>query len=252
MCLQEFIACETTSNTVCLYRWLLGILVQMFWGSTGAVMFRPSYPAKDKKSKVFWLGWDGDLKHGFEGKINFSQWLAPTLMQQLDAGIGEPLASWTGVKEAGYWCLRVPEASEREQTQDCTCIVTNTKSSVRILVSESGFIFHTDNGTPFFFFYARPTVYYCVCVCVCVCVCANVCINGRVAWYMFTWHVFVRWIRFFLIASGSVRVWVCGCVRVCVCACVCVCVCACVRVYVCMRLCVYVYMHPYVWCVRCV
>jgi hypothetical protein len=129
-------------------------------------MFRPSYPTMDtKKSKVYWLGWDGDLKHGFEGKVNFSQFLAPTLMQQLDAGIGEPLTSWAGVKEAGYWLLRVPpEASQREQAQDCTCLVTNTKSSVKIMLTESGFIFHTDKGMVFLSFAEVDILCMCACV----------------------------------------------------------------------------------------
>ncbi len=87
---DEYTALLNTRNRSCL---------QLYHGSTGAVMFRSGPPDSrgggeenqssrvDDKThweelcaghrRVCWLGWDGSIKEGLDGKQDFSAWLCP-------------------------------------------------------------------------------------------------------------------------------------------------------------------------------
>jgi hypothetical protein len=91
-----------------------GILLELFYGSTGVVMFQDGVPSDSDvqvstvskhdsfsiESRPFlhnyvasdtvlsqtrsrnpkWIGWDGSIKSGLDGRTDFSAWLAPSLV----------------------------------------------------------------------------------------------------------------------------------------------------------------------------
>jgi hypothetical protein len=121
-------------------------VLQLYHGSTGAVMFR-SGPASTTSAqntahadttaakgyevvnfgyrRVCWLGWDGSFKEGLEGRQDFSSWLCPEVIRVLEAGEGRSLPATTR-HLAGYWVMEFADPS--------TCaVISNTGASISSL-----------------------------------------------------------------------------------------------------------------------
>ena len=135
--ISEVPAVAPTTDVVCARAAILNThtrtVLQLYHGSTGAVMFRsgPSSALNDTAAtplpapatagatpyeemevghrRVAWLGWDGSLKHGLEGRQDFSAWLAPELVAGLEKGTegGARFLTAGTQHQAGYWSIRV-------------------------------------------------------------------------------------------------------------------------------------------------
>mmetsp|Transcript_54434 Transcript_54434/g.127291 ORF Transcript_54434/g.127291 Transcript_54434/m.127291 type:complete len:256 (-) Transcript_54434:157-924(-) len=135
------------------------IALELYHGSTGAIMFRPAAlpqesaqdqlrtkPQTPVRASARWLGWDGDTKDQLEGTWDFSAWLAPDVVGSLDQDwqdFNQPLVA--GSREFGYWTIVVPDRGFPPQGTTCA-VLTNAKSNVRIVLTTEGFAFETDDG----------------------------------------------------------------------------------------------------------
>eukprot|EP00802_Teleaulax_amphioxeia_P018138 Tamp_18320.p1 GENE.Tamp_18320~~Tamp_18320.p1 ORF type:complete len:191 (+),score=29.57 Tamp_18320:63-575(+) len=110
--------------------------------------------------RACWLGWDGSIKEGIEGRQDFSDWLCPEVIAALEAGrAAEHLVPGTRIR-AGYWSIAVPPAysdpSEARGADDemllnyggTVGVIQNSESSVKIVLTATGFIFQPEIQEP--------------------------------------------------------------------------------------------------------
>jgi hypothetical protein len=105
-------------------------VLELYYGSTGAFMFRAG-----GDGRASWMGWDGSTKQGRHGKVDFSEWLAPAVVEEAEHGAA---VDRRAVAEGnfGFWNLAMVQAESKEAKDGTLAVLTNIKTpELRLLLT---------------------------------------------------------------------------------------------------------------------